>query len=644
MKIPVKDIKARLVLLICAFVLLWAAQARAQAGLINATGLLGQPNYTTSVANCGDSISGSCFTRIASLALDAVNHRLFVSDAASNRILVFNLDSNNNLSDTSASYVLGACSFTAKGPNTGTQSSFGDDTSARSIVNIVYDSANQRLFVSDSNGSRVLAFDVAPYDITNCENATLVLGEPDFTTITGGTTQSTLYGPDDMDWDAADNILFVSDEFNNRVMAFSVPPGATSSVNGEDALFELGQTSWTATTHGVTQYGLNMPTGEAWDAANRRLFVSDYRHNRVLVFSIPNNPTSSINGENASYVLGQSSWTTSTPATTQSGLSAPDDANYDSTYNRFCVSDLNNYRVMCFDATPGVIVNGENAQAVLDQNSWTAIVNGTGQNVLNGPEWPHAFDPVNNHLFSYEYHDSFRVLQFSFVHISTSTLFGFTAGTPYSQAIDITQQQGSSQTYTVIDGSLPTGLTLNSSTGVISGTNTDGISQTFTVEVDDVFPVGYFFDRATYTLNGIKGPTPTPTATSTATATGPTPTLTPAATPTITPTPTPTPTAVTLLPSPLNFGTVIIGHSSAPGDVTLSNGTGKKLTIRGTAIGRNFKIVSTTCSSVLNSGQSCGYFISFEPLTTGTKNELLQVFDSAPKSPQKVKLQGIGKR
>jgi hypothetical protein len=110
-----------------------------------------------------------------------------------------------------------------------------------------------------------------------------------------------------------------------------------------------------------------------------------------------------------------------------------------------------------------------------------------------------------------------------------------------------------------------------------------------------------------------------------------------------TPTATPTP-SVTLLPATLDFGTIVIGQSSAPADVKLSNGSGRKLTIRGTTIGRDFKIAVSTCPSVLSAGQSCDYFISFQPQSTGNKKEKFTVTDSGGKSPLTVMLEGVGSR
>jgi len=91
----------------------------------------------------------------------------------------------------------------------------------------------------------------------------------------------------------------------------------------------------------------------------------------------------------------------------------------------------------------------------------------------------------------------------------------------------------------------------------------------------------------------------------------------------------------------VDFGPIVVGQSSAPADITLRNGTKTKITISGTAIGTDFTIVSTTCSSSLAAGESCDYFVSFQPKTVGTKNETFMVTASGS---QKVKLQGVGTR
>ena len=72
--------------------------------------------------------------------------------------------------------------------------------------------------------------------------------------------------------------------------------------------------------------------------------------------------------------------------------------------------------------------------------------------------------------------------------ITTSSLPAASVGEPYSTAIDAS---GGVQPYTfsIIAGSLPPGLTLNSSTGVISGTPIQAGTSTFSVGVQDSNPV-----------------------------------------------------------------------------------------------------------------------------------------------------------
>lgn len=67
---------------------------------------------------------------------------------------------------------------------------------------------------------------------------------------------------------------------------------------------------------------------------------------------------------------------------------------------------------------------------------------------------------------------------------SAGALTGATGGSAYSVTLLATDPEGGSVTYSVVTGQLPTGLSLNQSTGVISGTPTGG-SQTFTIAATD---------------------------------------------------------------------------------------------------------------------------------------------------------------
>jgi len=95
-------------------------------------------------------------------------------------------------------------------------------------------------------------------------------------------------------------------------------------------------------------------------------------------------------------------------------------------------------------------------------------------------------------------------------------------------------------------------------------------------------------------------------------------------------------------PVSLNFGTIKIGQSSPPIVVTLSNGTTKKLALKGLAIGPDFELTSDACNSPLAPGGSCNYEISFAPQQAGKKHEEFRV--KVGGTTQTVKLRGVAKR
>ena len=51
------------------------------------------------------------FNNSQGITLDTTNHRMFVADSSNNRVLVFNLDSSNQVIDYTADFVLGQSNF-----------------------------------------------------------------------------------------------------------------------------------------------------------------------------------------------------------------------------------------------------------------------------------------------------------------------------------------------------------------------------------------------------------------------------------------------------------------------------------------------------------------------------------------------------
>ncbi len=322
---------------------------------MNATDLLGHfdyndsdqlvPVYTRVGYNNGPTRIGFDFPYYT--FLDTVNHRLFVSDDQNHRVLVHTLDSNNDLIDYEADYVLGQSNF-----NTKTQATTQSGMSAPQ--GLAYDYENDYLFVTDGGNNRVLVFDLS-ISITNGMSASYVLGQTTFTVGSSGSTQVGLVSPDGLVYDSNNSRLFVSN--SNRVSIFDF--STTTISNGKPALHILGQALFTGNSSATTQVGFNNTDGLAYDLVSNRLFVSDTGNNRVKVYDF--STTTISNGMPANYVLGQILFTNGSALGTQAGLSSPAGLAYNPVHQRLFVGGA---VVIVFDVATSTISNGMNAKYI----------------------------------------------------------------------------------------------------------------------------------------------------------------------------------------------------------------------------------------------------------------------------------------
>ena len=102
------------------------------------------------------------------------------------------------------------------------------------------------LWVADLGNNRILQY--KPPFITG-EDASLVLGQANFTSGGSATSNSGLSGPAYIAFDANDN-LWVTDSFNNRVLEFE-PPFA----NGMAARLVIGQADFVSSGAATTASG-----------------------------------------------------------------------------------------------------------------------------------------------------------------------------------------------------------------------------------------------------------------------------------------------------------------------------------------------------------------------------------------------------
>lgn len=448
----------------------------------NAAGQTDGSGQASFIANTANNNNGGPSTNGLSsptgVAIDTVNHRMFVGESGNHRVLVFNLDVNNNLTDYTADYVLGQANFSSNGSTT-TQSGFNAPEA------IEYDSASNTLYVADYGNNRIMIFDMA--SITNGENAVNVLGQANFTGSSGGTTSSTLSGPEAIAVDSTNRRLFVQDGGNNRVLVFDI----SAVTNGEGAANVLGQANFTTATAGTTATTLSLPWGIDYDSASNTLYVGDNGNNRVVIYDV----AAISNGEAAVKVIGQANLTSGGAATTINGLSGPSAVMYNANNKTLYVGEYTNHRVMVYDLD--AVVNGEDAINVIGQTDYVtgnSAVSQSGFNNLYGLD----LNADRNILHAAEYSNN-RVLIFKLIDITTTTLPAATQNASYSGQITVTGTQAT-VSYSLFSGSLPAGLSLNTSTGYITGTPTATGTFSFVIEARDTDPIGYYRDRQSFSV------------------------------------------------------------------------------------------------------------------------------------------------
>jgi len=252
-----------------------------------------------------------------------------------------------------ASLVLGQSNFTSSGLGSGA-------TGMYQPMAIAVDPTTGKIFVADRMNSRVLRF-AAAGSLANGAAAEAVLGQPDFSTNTPGTTQSKMAYPGGVALDSSGR-LWVADPGNNRVLRFD---NASSLANGANADAVLGQTDFVSAINGTAQNKFWNPYGLSVDSTGR-LWVTDASNSRVLRFD---NAASKANGANADGVLGQPNFTSGAWGITATTMNSPYGL-HASTNGTLWVADGENFRILRFD-NAAAKANGAAADGVLGQPDFT---------------------------------------------------------------------------------------------------------------------------------------------------------------------------------------------------------------------------------------------------------------------------------
>lgn len=166
------------------FSLLLSQQTYAYTTNMNASVVVGQQNFTSGSANQGGSTGASTLNMPYSGYTDGT--KFFVADNANNRVLIYNSIPTSNTP--SANVVIGQTNFTNNSANQG-GSADANTLSAASDVLVV----GGKLLVVDPGNNRILVFNSIP--TSNNASANVVIGQPNMTTVSTGTTASKLSGP-----------------------------------------------------------------------------------------------------------------------------------------------------------------------------------------------------------------------------------------------------------------------------------------------------------------------------------------------------------------------------------------------------------------------------------------------------------------
>ncbi len=291
--------------------------------------VLGQADFGSGRANSGG-LSGASLSLPHSAII--VGSKLFVSDSANHRVLVWNSIPTSN--GQRADFVLGQPDLSANSSNNGGLSG----SSMSSPTGLFSDGS--RLYVSDSNNHRVLVWDGLPSG--SGQSAHFALGQAGLVTNSFGTGPAAMWSPTGIY--GVGTSLYVADTNNHRILIWESLP----AVSGAAAHKVLGQPdaqSNTANNQGITGATLNNP--RAVRGLGGKIYVADSGNNRVLIWnSIP-----ARTGEPAAAVFGQENMMSATA--NSGGLSASSLWNPQALATvgtRLFITDFGNSRVLALPA------------------------------------------------------------------------------------------------------------------------------------------------------------------------------------------------------------------------------------------------------------------------------------------------------
>lgn len=344
----------------------------------NADLAIGVPDFVSTGTGCTQNST----SYVEGIAFSPDGEKMIVADAGNNRILIWN--SIPTVNGQNADVVIGQTNFTS--------STSGNGANKLNYPSGILVTPDGKLIVSDMYNNRVLIFNSIP--TVNGASADLVIGQPNFTSVSLGCSATTMYYPWYLTLSTSGKLL-IADHANHRVLVYNTVPSA----NGAAADVVIGQPTFTSNIGTTTQNGFDYPIGVT-SAPDGKIAIAEYGNSRIVIY----NTVPTVNGANADVVLGQPNFTSSTPF--NGGISAQSMSNpYGISFDlngRLFVNGRDMNRVMVFGSVPtqtaelsvsvassasGLCANSSVSFTVSVTNNGTS----TASNVIVSTALPQAF-------------------------------------------------------------------------------------------------------------------------------------------------------------------------------------------------------------------------------------------------------------
>lgn len=332
-----------------------------------ADAVLGQVDFDSAATGTG----ASQLNTPRGVVRDPATGKVFVSDALNHRILRYASAAAAGIGG-AAEFVFGQPDFSSTSANQGGAPS-ATTLSAPSALAL---DALGRLWVADSSNHRVLCYPSAASVSSANPAATIVLGQPDFATVSLGITSTKMNLPAGLAVAPGDR-LWVLDSQNHRAIRFEGLSLITSGAAASGVLGQLNLNSNAVAFANSTTFA--GATGISVDSTGR-LWVANFFSNRVLRFD---NAAAKSNGAAADGVLGQVNFSAFDPAGGAAGLNFPIGV-LALDNGELWVVDRDNHRLLRYE-NAAAKANGDPADGVLGQPDFTQVTFGTSATTLRSP-------------------------------------------------------------------------------------------------------------------------------------------------------------------------------------------------------------------------------------------------------------------